>query len=132
MCHLKQYPGVNRCRSSCHSTGGNSSSVRNIADFVSISGGGGRSDGGTVVTSKTSERQHEYTANHRLQLNTSNVFNHRHDNNTKQRSTVCGPPSPNDRMEWCRKVVDRSATFDHFEGGVSRMITMIWMNMICN
>lgn len=36
------------------------------------------------------------------------------------------------RMEFCRTVVDRSAKFTNFEGGVSRMLTMMWMNMICN
>jgi hypothetical protein len=36
------------------------------------------------------------------------------------------------RMEFCKSVVDRAARFTHFEGGVSRMLTMMWMNMVCN
>ena len=36
------------------------------------------------------------------------------------------------RMEFCRTVVDRAAKFTNFEGGVSRMLTMMWMNMMCN
>lgn len=36
------------------------------------------------------------------------------------------------RMEFCKSVVDRAARFTHFEGGVSRMLTMMWMNMFCN
>jgi len=36
-------------------------------------------------------------------------------------------------MYWCRKHVDRSHDLiTHFEGGVSRMMTMIWLNSICN
>jgi len=38
----------------------------------------------------------------------------------------------NGRMHWCNNVVHRSNPFDSFEGGVSRMTTMIWLNMLCN
>eukprot|EP01041_Mallomonas_annulata_P006403 gene6403-12945_t len=34
-------------------------------------------------------------------------------------------------LYYCRKVVDRNHEFDMFEGGVSRMLTMIWLNRIC-
>jgi hypothetical protein len=82
LCHLKQYPGVNRCRSQSH---------------LNSSG--------------------DTTGSHSVSV----------DKNTTRTNG-----SGYDRMEWCRNVADRSATFDLFEGGVSRMITMMWMNMICN
>ena len=35
-------------------------------------------------------------------------------------------------MLWCRHVYDSNTVFGSFEGGVSRMLTMIWINMMCN
>jgi hypothetical protein len=37
-----------------------------------------------------------------------------------------------DRMYWCNNVVGRVNQFDSFEGGVSKMATMIWLNLICS
>ena len=35
-------------------------------------------------------------------------------------------------MYWCRSYYNASTGFSSFEGGVSRMMTMIWINMMCN
>jgi len=38
----------------------------------------------------------------------------------------------NNTMYWCTRVALRQFKFDRFEGGVSRMMTQIYLNMICN
>eukprot|EP00596_Hydrurales_sp_CCMP1899_P008368 CAMPEP_0119039240 /NCGR_PEP_ID=MMETSP1177-20130426/8642_1 /TAXON_ID=2985 /ORGANISM="Ochromonas sp, Strain CCMP1899" /LENGTH=627 /DNA_ID=CAMNT_0007002893 /DNA_START=377 /DNA_END=2260 /DNA_ORIENTATION=+ len=38
----------------------------------------------------------------------------------------------NGYMYWCKHVVDKDAVFGSFEGGVSFMLTMMWINMMCN
>lgn len=35
-------------------------------------------------------------------------------------------------MRWCRNVVALNKNFHFFEGGVSRMLTNIWLNLACN
>lgn len=35
-------------------------------------------------------------------------------------------------MYWCKHVYDSNTVFGSFEGGVSRMLTMVWINMMCN
>ena len=35
-------------------------------------------------------------------------------------------------MYWCKAYYDASTVFSSFEGGVSKMLTMIWINMMCN
>ena len=37
-----------------------------------------------------------------------------------------------DILYWCHSIVARQHDFDLFEGGVSKMLTMIWLNRICN
>ena len=34
-------------------------------------------------------------------------------------------------MYWKKRVIARTNLFDAFEGGISRMLTMMWLNMIC-
>jgi len=33
---------------------------------------------------------------------------------------------------WCRHSLEPGAVFGSFEGGVSKMITMVWLNKMCN
>jgi hypothetical protein len=35
-------------------------------------------------------------------------------------------------MYWMNRVIDSNSKFDSFEGGVSRMLTMIWLNTMCD
>ena len=35
-------------------------------------------------------------------------------------------------MYWCKHVYDSNTIFSSFEGGASRMLTMVWINMMCN
>jgi hypothetical protein len=35
-------------------------------------------------------------------------------------------------MQWCKHFYNASTVFGSYEGGVSRMLTMIWINMMCN
>jgi hypothetical protein len=38
----------------------------------------------------------------------------------------------NGYIYWCKHVIDKDAVFGSFEGGVSFMLTMMWINMMCN
>jgi hypothetical protein len=53
--------------------------------------------------------------------------------NTFQGINKCGRASNStkngEHMYWCKKL---GYNFQHFEGGVSRMMTMIWLNSLCN
>lgn len=35
-------------------------------------------------------------------------------------------------MHWCRNIVTRELKYNRFEGGVSRMLLIIWLNSMCN
>lgn len=36
------------------------------------------------------------------------------------------------KMHWCRNIVALNKNFHFFEGGVSRMLTNVWLNLACN